>query len=59
MKEHWTIDPEVTFLNHGSFGACPESVLQVQAELRRRLERQPVQFMVRDLEALMDAAREA
>lgn len=57
MKEHWLLDRDVTFLNHGSFGATPRVVLAKQDELRRRMEREPVRFMVRELESLLDDAR--
>lgn len=57
IAQHWTLDPDVAFLNHGSFGACPKPVLAYQQRLRNRLERQPVQFFVRDLEPLLDDAR--
>ena len=56
---HWTLDPAVTFLNHGSFGACPRSVLAEQTRLRAQLERQPVAFFLRSYQPLLRTAREA
>ena len=57
MKDHWLLDPEITFLNHGSFGATPKEVLAVQHEWRTRMEREPVLFLARQLEPLLDEAR--
>jgi isopenicillin-N epimerase len=57
MRHHWTLDPTITFLNHGSFGATPRVVLEKQSEYRAQLEREPVRFFVRELEPMLDAAR--
>lgn len=58
LARHWSrLDKETTFLNHGSFGACPDRVLDRQSELRDMLEREPVRFMVESLEPLHDEAR--
>jgi isopenicillin-N epimerase len=54
---YWLLDPKVIFLSHGAFGACPRRVLEFQNEWRERLERQPLQFLVRELETHLDAAR--
>jgi isopenicillin-N epimerase len=53
----WSLDPAMTFLNHGSFGACPRVIVARQAELRAEMEREPVAFLWRDLEGPLDAAR--
>ena len=55
----WPLDPAVTFLNHGSFGACPTEVLRTQSALRAELEAEPVRFLQRELEGRLDAARAA
>ena len=55
----WSLDPSVVYLNHGSFGACPTAVLEVQAALRREMEREPVDFLVATLPSRLDAARRA
>jgi isopenicillin-N epimerase len=57
LAAHWTLDPDVVFLNHGSFGATTRVVLDYQETLRRQMEREPVRFFVRELEPLLDAAR--
>jgi isopenicillin-N epimerase len=57
LRDRWLLDPNVTFLNHGSFGACPKSVLDAQSEIRIAMEREPVQFMVEQLPARLEVAR--
>ncbi len=47
------------FLNHGSFGATPRVIQEAQTELRARMEKNLMQFFLRDLEGLLDEAREA
>jgi len=58
FAHHWQLDPAVAFLNHGSFGACPTEVLQYQQQIRIRMERQPVQFFVRELDSLLNENRQ-
>jgi isopenicillin-N epimerase len=55
----WRFDPDVTFLNHGSYGACPAAVLESQRALLARLESEPVRFLSGELPGLLAEAREA
>lgn len=47
---------DTDYLNHGSFGACPDVVLARQAQFRDRIEHEAVRFFVCDLEPLLDEA---
>ena len=47
MRDLFLIDPKVTYLNHGSYGACPKSVFLDYQNFQKRLEKQPVQFMTK------------
>jgi isopenicillin-N epimerase len=59
LRSHWSLDPEIVFLNHGSFGACPNAVRAVQQAFRDQLEREPARFFTREAPPLLAAAREA
>jgi isopenicillin-N epimerase len=50
--KHWGLDPAMVFLNHGSFGATPIKILELQHQVRQRMESEPVRFMVREFEPL-------
>jgi isopenicillin-N epimerase len=59
LRDEFLLDPDVTFLNHGSFGACPRPVFERYQQWQRELERQPVLFLARRLEELLADARAA
>jgi isopenicillin-N epimerase len=57
MREHFLLDPTVTFLNHGSFGACPRPVFEEYQRWQRELEQQPVEFLGRRYDMLIEESR--
>lgn len=57
-KSDFLLREDVTFLNHGSFGACPKTVFEEYLFWQRELEYQPVEFIGRKLQGLLKTARE-
>ena len=52
MLEHWWLDPEAVYLNHGTVGVTPRRVLDAQLALRQTIERHPARFLLRELMSL-------
>jgi len=57
MRELFLLDPNIIYLNHGSFGACPRPVFDEYQRWQRELERQPVEFLGRRFTDRMQTAR--
>ena len=55
----WCLDPSIAYLNHGSYGACPRAVLERQRSLQLEMEREPVDFLSRELPGRLQSARSA
>src|SRR5215831_18118275 len=56
MLGEWMLDPDVTYLNHGTVGAVPRAVLAAQQAIRDRIERRPSQMLLRHVSHLADPA---
>jgi isopenicillin-N epimerase len=59
LKKQFLINPNVIFLNHGSFGATPKPVFREYQRWQRELEEQPVEFLGRRFTHLMAESRAA
>jgi len=57
LRRQFLLDPDVIFINHGSFGATPKDVFRDYQRWQRELERQPVEFLGRRFTDLMRGAR--
>jgi len=59
MKDLFLLNPEINYLNHGSFGACPKEVFEKYQGYQRMLEADSVQFMTKKGPELMDVSKKA
>lgn len=59
LAEQFLVRRDITFLNHGSYGACPRPVFEAYQSWQRELESQPVEFISRRMRGLMAEARAA
>ncbi|MDN3676358.1 aminotransferase class V-fold PLP-dependent enzyme [Flavobacterium paronense] len=59
MQSQFLLDPNLTFLNHGSFGSCPKPIFEEFQRFQRELEYDPVDFIQRRQPKYLKAARES
>ena len=59
LKSLFLLDPDIIFLNHGSYGATPRPVFETYQAWQRKLETQPIKFLGRNTAGYLKEAREA
>ena len=43
-KSIFLLNPEIIYLNHGSFGACPKPIFEERSKWQIEIEKQPVSY---------------
>ena len=59
LKEQFHLKPDIHYLNHGSFGACPIPVFEEYQRFQLMLETEPLQFMIKTGELLLEESKKA
>jgi len=59
MKSQFLLDKKITFLNHGSFGACPKPIFEEYQRFQLELENEPVYFIQKKQAAYLKIAKES
>ncbi|PBQ32320.1 aminotransferase [Sphingobacteriaceae bacterium] len=59
LKDKFLLNPEVTYLNFGSFGACPKEIFEDYQKFQMELEYEPVQFITVNSLKYLKESREA
>lgn len=58
MKSLFLLDPAITFLNHGSFGACPQPIFEEYQRFQLKLENEPVNFFLKEQIGYLQIAKD-
>ena len=58
MKSQFLLDSTITFLNHGSIGACPKPIFEEYQRFQLELEKEPVYFIQKKAAGYLKTARE-
>ncbi len=59
IRDLFLLNPEITFLNFGSFGACPKPILKRYQEFQLEFEEDPVHFYKMKGMDYLDVSKEA
>ena len=59
LKKSFMLDPSITYLNHGSFGACPKPIFNNLIEWQKKLEFEPVKHLAYDIFPLLEESRKS
>ena len=58
MKSQFFLDKSITFLNHGSFSACPKPIFEEYQRFQLELETDPVDFIIKKAPNYLKVAKE-
>ncbi len=58
VRDLWSLDPNISFLNHGSYGAVPRAVREAYFSIHSKIEQNPVAFLSRELPEKLSNVRD-
>ena len=57
LKSLFMLDPKITYLNHGSFGACPTPIFNELIKWQKKLELEPTKHLAFDIYEYLEQSR--
>ena len=59
LKSLFMLDPDIVYLNHGSYGACPKPVFDSLIKWQKKLEHNPTKHLGYDIYELLEHSRQS